>query len=739
MSEELDPEVLSKSKETVEEDPLAELARIVAGEPEPEDDLSGGLTEVDPVDSVQLETEEASVENHEATSAATSELSPEEAEVDATFQTEETLPSTTEQAEAALELAGQELQAALDEEFGITDDALEGLSEEPPQTVSDQELESELMGEADIASMVQTAEQPVDIVKVQDTFQVDLISALQQEIEHPDVEAQEITATDTDEENVTETVSERAAEPEGQELETVPEQQVEAAFVAADVPEETEKPDLVQSAIDENVEDAPPIAEPAEDSPNHSIDDDLGAVFANEFEQMLAKEPPQTENVFEEMVIEEASPIETVVAADAGAGVDVEDLDFGSAFAEELGVEKVIEAEGWSAEDTETASAAFAEQVQPGVSAVPAENGLQTDPGHAGAIPNAEGEPLSAANENGSSRKYAIAALVIALGAGTIAAGYGFLGGGELSGNNEPQLIKAEATPFKVEPDDPGGRVAANEDKASYERVAGEDTDKVDQPRLISGTEEPADIPDEKLEVVEEPATNLAEKTDARLTPTEESSAPDTDASASVTPRVVQTVTVKPDGTIVTSEPLPPAEDPVSQVTKKVEENLEVATNTVTEATESLAETAVAIPKPVETVTIKKPEAIDGAASTGVIAVPEASPLPKPEPKPKPVETASVAPEPKPATQSEAVVQPARKSEWVVQVSSQRSPEAAQASFQNLRNRFSALQGRAMSIQRAIVNGSTFYRVRIQTASRSDANTLCSSLKASGGSCFVTR
>ena len=340
-------------------------------------------------------------------------------------------------------------------------------------------------------------------------------------------------------------------------------------------------------------------------------------------------------------------------------------------------------------------------------------------------------------------------ALVVALLVGSAVTVYGFLGGDSLTGNvSIPKLITADVEPFKVAPDDPGGRVAPNEDKASYERVAGEDTDKVEQASLISTTEEPAELNNEPLAILEDPDTNLTEKTDERLAVSSENSQPQTNASSTVAPRVVQTVTVKADGTIVRGTQAPAEPNVLSQTGQAASNALQVASNAVSQNAEtasSLTEGVVAIPKPVETVTIKKPEitaapsepaGIEGALSTGAVAIPQASPLPKPAPKPpvdpQPVEVAS-------NTQAETPTQPVAKSEYVVQVSSQRSPEAAQASFQNLRNRFSALQGRAMSIQKANVNGATFYRVRVQTASRQDANSLCASLQSAGGSCFVTR
>ncbi|MEO1142863.1 MAG: SPOR domain-containing protein, partial [Pseudomonadota bacterium] len=231
--------------------------------------------------------------------------------------------------------------------------------------------------------------------------------------------------------------------------------------------------------------------------------------------------------------------------------------------------------------------------------------------------------------------------------------------------------------------------------------------------------------------------------------------------STVVAPRVVQTLTVKPDGTILQTPSQPVATpnqslDLASQnpTLKQASEILTtpnpVQTQPITPSaqqpettavnqnnsdsaleTSSQANNAPAI-QPSDNTATEEPTqlaAIDGAVSTGETGIPTASPLPKPKPKPV------AKPKPAPATNTAAVA----KSEWVVQVSSQTTPEAAQSSFVNMRNRFSALQGRAMSIQRANVNGTTYYRVRVQTASRNDANQLCANLKSAGGSCFVTR
>ncbi|MEM9278392.1 MAG: SPOR domain-containing protein [Pseudomonadota bacterium] len=751
MSEEFEPEVLAKRNQEVEEDPLAELARIVAGEPEPGAEPEGSQQEelIEPAAVQEGVGEEQPV-------------SQEHADLESLHEHD---------ALSGFEQATQELEALLEQEFTPsakasatqpavdTEDQLDSFAYELEQAISPAdhtllpEAEHDALPEAEHDPSPEESEGIAEVEAVEENpapaegnFQDDLISALQEEIEQP-------TTSQAEPASPVETEVGEFVEAESQVVEETTQQPdlaaVEApAEVAEYVPEEPVEYVPEESGVMHDT------GQPLE-SVQQSPEEDLGAVFANEFEQMLANEPHQTEPA---VPVDQPSQFNPdPLAQTVQEPQEAQELDFSSAFAEELGIEKVTEAEGWGTDDTASANADFVEAAQPNAVAMDQRSeDLQFDPGHAGHIPAVDDANIGASNveQSGGSKKYAVAALIIALFAGTIVTGYGFLGGADTTGTSEPALIKADAEPFKVKPDDPGGRVPANQDNASYEKVAGEDANEVEQARLISETEEPANIAEETLQVVEEAATNLATKSAERLASNETASAPaDTNASSSVTPRVVETVTVKPDGTILTGNPSSSIQETVSQeASNVVSDGLQVASNAVsgiTQEAEALANSGLAVPKPVETVTIKKPEetpasvatkpeAIDGASSTGNIAVPQASPLPKPAPAPKPVETAALASQP----QATATPEPApavRKSEWVVQVSSQRSPEAAQSSFQNLRNRFAALQGRSMSIQRANVNGATFYRVRVQTESRSDANQLCSSLQASGGSCFVTR
>ena len=671
MSEQFKQDHNSQSPE-IEDDPLAELARIVAGEPE-----------------LNPPTTEQHVQNPEH---ALSEASSMEAALE-----EQLLAEFSMENEPEIETP------AFAEDINTSIEQIVAKEVPAPEVHAEPELEPVEVQEASIVPEhqpeISTAE---PVVPAEVGFQDGLISALEQEIvgqpePEPFIEPSQVqeTAEIQVEEVTQEAVS--LVEEDATNMQETLEQELAAQM------------EPMQASFE-----APATSEPVVEPQVASIEDDLGAAFASEFEQMTEQ---QAEPVVQEVVAETPQPEPVPVQADL-------EMDFEAAFAQELEGVEVPETQGWSetetTETTETteAGAAFTAAVtSDAISQESVHNevnldAMEYDPGHVGSVDEITAVEASAAvaNDNGGGKKYAVAALVIALFAGAIAAGYGFLGGENSTvASGTPEIIKADADPVKVKPEDPGGLVPENQDNASYGDLGGENNVAVSQETLNSQTEEPI--------ILNTGNTSEPVKSDDRLTASEDSGATPNAASSSVLPKVVQTVTVKPDGTIITKPATP--------------KPVETALNTVT-----IGDASNVVVKPVETQVITKPNAIDGAKTTGDIKIPSASPLPKPVVKPKPAPAKKVAAAPKPKVAAPA---PVRKSEWVVQVSSQTTPQAAQASFANMRNRFSALQGRAMAIQRANVNGATYYRVRVQTASRADANQLCSRLAAAGGSCFVTK
>ncbi len=77
-----------------------------------------------------------------------------------------------------------------------------------------------------------------------------------------------------------------------------------------------------------------------------------------------------------------------------------------------------------------------------------------------------------------SARKM-LAALVLVLAGIAIVAGTLFWVGRQDTGSGPPVLIRAEAGPYKVRPDDPGGLDVAGDSDTAYATGAGEDSDAV--------------------------------------------------------------------------------------------------------------------------------------------------------------------------------------------------------------------------------------------------------------------
>jgi len=108
-----------------------------------------------------------------------------------------------------------------------------------------------------------------------------------------------------------------------------------------------------------------------------------------------------------------------------------------------------------------------------------------------------------------SARKM-LAALALVLVGVAIVAGTLFWLGRQDTGTGPPQLIKAEAGPYKVRPDDPGGLDVAGDSGTAYATGAGEDNDAQLDTSKLSEVPDAADVPvtpvvDDKPKVAEPP------------------------------------------------------------------------------------------------------------------------------------------------------------------------------------------------------------------------------------------
>lgn len=316
--------------------------------------------------------------------------------------------------------------------------------------------------------------------------------------------------------------------------------------------------------------------------------------------------------------------------------------------------------------------------------------------------------------------------------------------------SNEATLIKADNSPVKVKPENPGGTTIPNQDSQVYRQVAGETpASGAEQKQLVSTSEEPVQLSPQSDQLdqlvgqeVGSPAEELTDvlaaestvKSDDRLVSTG-NEASQTESHTMLTPRRVRSFVVRPDGTMVQREVEVPAEVPAQQAVAQAlpgVENDRVAVAVpggVSAAVESVGESTVAIPRsaPIPTA---RPNNVTRPAPSAPVAQ---APIVPAAATPAPTQVAAVQPT--------APVASAAQSGWSVQIASQPSLEAAQQSYQSLAQRHGTmLQGKGVNIVKADVQGKgTYYRVRIPAASKGDAISLCESLKSQGGNCFVSQ
>ncbi|NWJ26342.1 SPOR domain-containing protein [Rhizobium sp. RM] len=351
---------------------------------------------------------------------------------------------------------------------------------------------------------------------------------------------------------------------------------------------------------------------------------------------------------------------------------------------------------------------------------------------------------------------------LVLIGGGVYALMFG--GSSSTGSGGAPVIISADNDPTKVVPENPGGRVVPNQDKAVYDRVAGGSAADPKQPSLISSSEEPVDVVQrtlipEQLPLegendgeMEAAGTPVGETEDPRLlSPQEKAAQTETAATPGVSPRKVRTMIVKPDGTLVAQEiDAPAAQQPAAD---KVAELAPPPVNNAGEGAPAvIAASRVAVtPEPAQPHT--------PAATTAPAANQNGAPVPAARPSAQPSNvvatvtnqgnvrpTTPATPAQPQATQQTAAATPAvtntaSSGGYYVQVASLPSQAEAQKSYQSLSAKFgSVIGGRGVDIKAAEIAGKgTFYRVRIPAGDKNEAVALCERYRAAGGSCLVAR
>ena len=231
-------------------------------------------------------------------------------------------------------------------------------------------------------------------------------------------------------------------------------------------------------------------------------------------------------------------------------------------------------------------------------------------------------------------------------------------------------------------------------------------------------------------------------------------------------PKPVRTVSLRPDGTpIVSSNPpaqsagvAPPAAAPTPPppVPAAPKAATDAAPAAVAEASTPKLELPTKLsPKSSARVAVAKTDttAPDAAAQTpnAPAAQPgaQAKPAEKTPKKPKGEQAtteAATTPVAAPTTSAAAAEPPVDataatvSSGWSVQLAAPRSEAEAKSEMSRLTSKYSAeLNGSAIGVHKAQVNGETIYRLRVVGLTKADAAALCARLKGEGAACFIAR
>ncbi len=321
-------------------------------------------------------------------------------------------------------------------------------------------------------------------------------------------------------------------------------------------------------------------------------------------------------------------------------------------------------------------------------------------------------------------------------------------GGASGALDGEPPVVKADAGPSKVVPQNPGGVDIPNQNKQIYERAA-QDT----QTRVVNREEQPVDVR-QATRAGGAMAEGAAGPALVRMSPTVTSGAsvnavPSLQGTSNAAvgilgePRRVRTVSIRPDGTIVTVEQAAtPASAAIPAAAPRAAAPASPAqvssTPTPSEAAQPSQARMTPPQRPREGTST--PTAPRGPAPGASGADSVGAPLQITSDAVRPNGESRLAGIPPALLRepTETSATPAASAGFSVQLGVRNTEREGRAMFEQLQQRFAGdLGGLSPLLRQAEINGKTAYRVRVGPMSRDDAVSLCSRLKASGGQCFV--
>jgi cell division septation protein DedD len=227
-------------------------------------------------------------------------------------------------------------------------------------------------------------------------------------------------------------------------------------------------------------------------------------------------------------------------------------------------------------------------------------------------------------------------------------------------------------------------------------------------------------------------------------------------------PKPVRTISLRPDGTPIASAPAldqPASEAPAATAppaaapSQPAEVQTKPAPKTTSDAGVAQPSTPkielptkLSPPKSAARVAVGKTDTTAPAGTTQAAGEPaQTEPVPaKPEKtakKPKAAQVADANETTGSITQPPVDATAATTSGgWSVQLGAPKSEAEAQSAMTKLNSKYAAeLNGSAIGVHKAQVNGETIYRLRVIGLTKADAAAMCAKLKGEGGQCFIAK
>lgn len=328
----------------------------------------------------------------------------------------------------------------------------------------------------------------------------------------------------------------------------------------------------------------------------------------------------------------------------------------------------------------------------------------------------------------------------------------------QLASGKQPPVIKADTGPTKVAPQNPGGVEVPDQNKQIYERGVQD----AKAAKIVGGDEQPVDVA--QATRADAPADDPSQQTSTGLA-MPKPVAPQPAIPGLGPPRVVKTVPVRPDGSVVDGSqapapramamvPPPPPMAIPGMTTGALPQSAAATPPKLQPVPAPSPSTSMAIPPkpktvPVETITAttaappaqNTPVAKPAAPAPSLAQAPPAStaaPAPAPAPAPARQQVASTQPVAPLDTPSTAAA--AAGGGFAVQLAAPATEQEAKDTLSRLQKRFvNELGTYKLGVRKADVGDRTVFRVRVSNLSREDANVLCTKLQAAGGVCFIAK